>query len=250
MYIHIVSRCFDNIQSVGMQTLLVASLCACVCVCAERSPVLCLQQATVNRAVDSVLYFMTQNRNDYSNVSDVDKSFLKGSVQLHAKNGRFGRLHTLERVGDVQLTFPDNKMPTTNHKKVYAKGKGRFSELHLEYTDSAIQFIGCKVMGNLSVTVANNLFEVSIESSDNKTCLMDVRLIQFHKFGPIDFQISAAEGKMCASFLSKAVNMFVQFFREFTADKVKEKIIKIVSRKIPPSKPVLCLSNDFDVSID
>lgn len=68
----------------------------------------------------------------------------------------------------------------------------------------------------------NNLFEALTVSSDKKNCSMKLRVERFQKFGPIDFQIEAEEGKMCAAWTPTVVNKFNEYFRGFTKRKIRE----------------------------
>lgn len=227
----------------------VALLCSCVYYAQCPAPQLC-NKGAINAAADLTLYYIKHNFTDVISISDIDQSFLKDSLQLHAKGGTFGHVHSVERINDFDLAFTNEKSNNYNKpltRKLYTMVQAKFSGIHIQFNDCVIKAPGCSIKGKISITVKKNLFEAVTVSSDKKNCLMDLRLIKFHEFGPIDFQILPEEGKICAALTSTVINKFNQYFSSFTKGKMRQLMMDFMRETIPETGKFLCMSPTFDV---
>lgn len=204
----------------------------------------------INAAADLTLYFLKHKFGDYMPIPDVEQSFLKDNMVLQARRGTFGSVHSMERVDDFELAFTNevsNNLNKPLYRKLYTKMQGRFSNIRIQFNDTNIQFAKCNIKGKMIITVQKNKYEVLTVSSDKRNCLMDIRLVKYHEFGPIDFQIEADDGMFCAGMTTTAVNVFNKYFLFLTKWKMREVMIGLAKEYVPNSGDFLCMSPEFDV---
>lgn len=124
----------------------------------------------------------------------------------------------MERVGDYYTDFleeeHDNRDEASD-KKVIMSLKEQFKRLWVELNKTEIALAGCRNKGILVVKVHRSEFEVVAHSSEKHHCLMDLQLLRFHRFDPIQMNVDPAEGWFCAAIPQAIVNLVLIFFSFF-----------------------------------
>lgn len=194
-------------------------------------------QRLVNSVVDFVMEMMVSRFSDSFHLPNVSTQFLANTGKLGLATGKIDGLHTIRRVGDLQLELRDGKMDVVLMVE--------FDQLTVSYESYYLSVLGVQSMGSLQTTITENLIRVLATMENESVCFLDVDKVKFVKFG--DFDVDLHSGcNICSTISSWLATKILNMFKQKIRSLVEARIDSILQNMLDPREHSLVCKKIFN----